>query len=37
MSEIDLSLDDPPPSRLILMVLLVGYHCMDLAGTFGKH
>jgi hypothetical protein len=22
---------------LILMVLLVGYHCLDLAGTFGKH
>ena len=21
---------------LILMVLLVGYHCLDLAGTFGK-
>jgi hypothetical protein len=22
---------------LILMILLVGYHCLDLAGTFGKH
>jgi hypothetical protein len=22
---------------LILMVLLVGYHCLDLAGTFAKH